>query len=56
MISLRILGGFFVKFQMPYVYSSPYVYNFFVILQAICLFPALHLFQTLENDYAVEYA
>ena len=36
---------------MPYVYSGPYVYHFSQILQALRLFPALHLLRTLEYKY-----
>ena len=33
---------------MPYAYSRPYVYSFWQTFQALWLFPALRLFQTLE--------
>ena len=40
----------FAKFHMPYDYSRPHVYFVCQIFQAPRLFPAIHLFRTLESS------
>ena len=45
---------FHKKSLIPDVYSRPYVYSFWQIFQALCLFPALRLFRTLEYELCME--
>ena len=48
--SFLVLFIIFGKMSKPYVYSRPYIYSFCQNFQALCLFPALRLFWTLEYD------
>ena len=51
--SILIQGPTFIifgKISKPYVYSRPNVYSICQNVQALCLFPSLGLFQTIEYD------